>query len=127
VRTELGPLVNFDISVPTGRIGEFLTEVAVRLRRGWPDALPACFGHVADGNIHFGVVLRRDPLPITEVEEVVYATLADFNGAISAEHGIGVHKRHALHYSRTEDEIDLMRRLKAMLDPNGILNPGKVL
>jgi FAD/FMN-containing dehydrogenase len=53
--------------------------------------------------------------------------VADFGGAVSAEHGIGVHKRHALHHSRTPAEIALMRSLKATLDPNGILNPGKVL
>jgi FAD/FMN-containing dehydrogenase len=126
-RHVLGPLVNFDISVPTSRIGVFLDEVGGRLKQRWPGAIPTCFGHVADGNIHFAVIIDRDPLPTAEVEELVYATVAEFGGAISAEHGLGVHKKHALHYSRTEDEIVLMRRLKATLDPNGILNPGKVL
>ena len=82
---------------------------------------------LADGNIHFAVILGDTVAPAGEIEELVYATLAEFKGAVSAEHGIGVQKRKALHYSRTNEEIALMHRLKAMLDPNGILNPGKVL
>ncbi|HVV93770.1 MAG TPA: FAD-binding oxidoreductase [Hyphomicrobiales bacterium] len=126
-RRELGPQVGFDISVPTGKIGAFIAEVERRLKPRWPEASTTCFGHVADGNIHFGVLTGNAAIPSAEIETLVYETLAEFGGAVSAEHGIGVQKRKALHYSRTEEEIALMRRLKAMMDPNGILNPGKVL
>jgi FAD/FMN-containing dehydrogenase len=126
-RRDLGPQIGFDISVPTGKIGALIAEVERRLKPRWPEVTTSCFGHVADGNIHFAVILGNTVAPAGEIEELVYATLAEFKGAVSAEHGIGVQKRKALHYSRTNEEIALMHRLKAMLDPNGILNPGKVL
>ena len=58
--------------------------------------------------------------------EVVYSELQPYGGSISAEHGIGLEKRPFLHYSRNDEEIAIMRRLKKALDPNGILNPGKI-
>jgi FAD/FMN-containing dehydrogenase len=60
------------------------------------------------------------------IDEVVYGTLQTFKGVISAEHGIGLHKREFLPLSRNENEINLMRSLKQALDPRGILNPGKI-
>jgi FAD/FMN-containing dehydrogenase len=69
----------------------------------------------------------RSPDRVRAVEEIVYGQLRPFRGAISAEHGIGLEKRAYLPISRTPAEIELMQRLKRMMDPNNILNPGKVV
>ena len=86
------------------------------------------FGHVADGNVHFiiGKEDTSDSLRET-INDVIYLPLQAIGGSISAEHGIGLHKKKYLSLCRTEAEIDLMRRLKKCYDPRGILNPGKVL
>ena len=84
------------------------------------------FGHIGDSNIHFEVKVGEGEQPETEVQEVVYERVRQYKGSISAEHGIGLIKRHYLAYSRTPEEIQLMRTLKQALDPRGILNPGKI-
>ncbi len=120
------PAGNFDISVATADIHGFVEDCRARLRARWPDIAVIVFGHVCDGNIHIvaGGFGHGDE---AAVELVVYETARDHDGSISAEHGIGLHKREHLHLSRTAEEIALMHRLKASLDPQGILNPGKVL
>ena len=82
---------------------------------------------MGDGNLHL-VVAVGDAEPATRqrVEEAVYGPLQAIGGSVSAEHGIGLEKKPWLHLSRSREEIDTMRRLKASLDPHGILNPGKV-
>jgi FAD/FMN-containing dehydrogenase len=85
------------------------------------------FGHVADSNLHLAVNMADQAMPVHAIDEVVYGAIGEWEGSISAEHGIGTTKRAFLHHSRTGEEIALMRLLKATLDPNGILNPGKVL
>jgi FAD/FMN-containing dehydrogenase len=117
---------NFDVSVPTSRIDAFQKDCTSRLRASWPEAEINWFGHVVDGNLHL-IMSRFPESALHEVEETTYATVRDFAGSISAEHGIGLQKRTHLAYSRTAEEIALMRLLKATLDPKNILNPGKVL
>jgi FAD/FMN-containing dehydrogenase len=85
------------------------------------------FGHLGDGNIHLVLTVGSTaPDVLHAVDTIVYGTLQSFNGVISAEHGIGLHKRAFLPLSRQENEIKLMRSLKQALDPKGILNPGKI-
>ena len=86
------------------------------------------FGHIGDGNIHLVVTVgSNDAQVVHAVDEVVYPALKPYRGVISAEHGIGVFKREFLSISRSDSEINLMRTLKQALDPNHILNPGKVI
>jgi len=126
VKTEHWPQIAFDISIPTGQMGEYMTYVKGRIEERWPGTVAICFGHVADSNLHLSVRSSGDPKWEHEVEELVYATVGEWNGSISAEHGIGLHKKEFLRHSRTPEEIAMMRTLKQALDPKGILNPGKV-
>jgi FAD/FMN-containing dehydrogenase len=118
------PQTSFDISVPTGEIGQLFEELNTSLHRRWPQIRTVFFGHVADGNLHLSTKLPE--VPEHEVEELVYRIVGARHGSISAEHGIGLHKREYLHHSRTPAELSVMRTLKTALDPNGILNPGKI-
>jgi FAD/FMN-containing dehydrogenase len=93
----------------------------------WPKAQALFFGHIADSNLHISVKLDEQAGSEHELDELVYSAVGAWKGSISAEHGIGVAKRPYLHLSRSEAELALMRRIKAALDPNGILNPGKVI
>jgi FAD/FMN-containing dehydrogenase len=120
------PQIAFDVSIPTGQLGAFRDDCTARLDARWPGVGVAFFGHVADSNVHISVKLDRKLVGERAVEAVVYEAVAAWRGSISAEHGIGLQKRDYLHYSRTPEEVALMRTLKSALDPKGILNPGKI-
>lgn len=121
------PQLGFDVSVPTGEIGALVGEIGRALHESWPDMFALYFGHIADGNLHVSVRLDGHAGRAPHIEELVFGLVARRRGSISAEHGIGTLKRGALHLSRSPEEIALMRTIKRALDPNGILNPGKVL
>lgn len=127
---EIGPFIknsaNFDVSVPISSMQLFLESIDRELQA----ALPACkmlvFGHIADSNLHFiGYTGRKED--VKQIYSVVYRTVGEYHGSVSAEHGVGVQKLAYLHYSRTEQELALMRTLKQTMDPKAILNPGRVL
>lgn len=121
-----GACVNFDVSVPIGRMEAFAASSRQRLARVIAADDVLIFGHVADSNLHLAC---RDPDGDRRhaIEVAVYDAVAEHGGSVSAEHGIGLDKRPYLARSRTPEEIALMRQVKAMLDPSGLLNPGKVL
>ena len=122
----LGPRVGFDISIPTGQIGDFVNDCIGELKARWPGLRSVTFGHVADGNIHLIVKTGSGPQPEHDIEAMVYDRVRHWRGSVSAEHGVGLHKKTFLHYTRTPEEITLMKTIKAALDPAGILNPGKI-
>ncbi|GLU39591.1 FAD-binding oxidoreductase [Pseudomonas sp. NBRC 100443] len=124
----LQPL-NFDVSLPIGRIGEFVESCRERLQARWPGNRSLYFGHIGDSNLHLTLDCRAlpQPAPVLEVEELVYAAVGEMAGSVSAEHGIGLLKREFLHHSVSPEALQVMRQLKQALDPRGILNPGKLL
>lgn len=126
--TRMVPL-NFDISLPIGQIGEFAELCRQRLEQRWPGNRSVYFGHIGDSNLHLTVDCNSlpQPAPILEIEALVYSAVGELKGAVSAEHGIGLLKREFLHHSVSEEALTVMRQLKSCFDPNGILNPGKVL
>lgn len=119
----LSDTYGFDIAIEPGRLRAFLTGTEAEIARCDPEARLWLFGHLGDGNIHFIVTT----LHLEAVSEIVYAALARTGGALSAEHGLGREKAAMLPLVRSAAEIATMRRLKAALDPNSILNRGRVL
>jgi FAD/FMN-containing dehydrogenase len=128
-----GGNIKHDVSVPIARIPEFIARANAVVEALCPGARPLPFGHFGDGNVHYNVAQPRgmdkdrfltlwNPIMIAMHDLVV-----EMNGSISAEHGIGRMKRGELARLKSDVEVDLMRRIKSALDPNGILNPGKVL
>lgn len=121
-------LINFDVSLPIGKLDLYANEVTAALEAEFPGLHVSVFGHVADSNIHLCV--SAGPIDDTSehrIDTIVYDHVRKYQGSISAEHGIGTLKRDYLPHSRSPEELDVMRRIKQALDPNGILNPGKVI
>lgn len=128
-----GGSIKHDVSVPVAAIPDFLAEATAAVQALIPGSRPVPFGHVGDGNIHFnlsqpvGADQQQFLARWAEVNSAVDKIVLKYNGSISAEHGIGMLKRNSLPKVKDPVALDLMRGLKRMLDPNGILNPGKVL
>lgn len=123
----VGYMHNYDVSLNVGDMGYFGEEVERRIRARWPEVICGLFGHIGDGNVH--IIVRTGEKTREhhdELDQIIYGLIRELNGAVSAEHGIGLMKKAYLPYSRSEDEIALMRTLKEAMDPKGILNPGRV-
>jgi len=118
----------FDVSLPVAEMEEYAEDVRSGLELHFgPQAACWVYGHLADGNLHVNVwAPQLKPADRSTVEQVVYGAPKLAGGSISAEHGIGLEKKAWLAGQRTPEEMDLMRRLKRLLDPKGILNPGRV-
>jgi len=128
-----GGSIKHDVSVPVAAVPEFIAQADAAVVKLIPGSRPVPFGHLGDGNIHYNV---SQPTGVDtaeflarwhEVNAVVFEIVRRLNGSISAEHGIGVLKRDELPDVKDKVAIELMRSVKAMLDPLGIMNPGKVL
>ena len=121
------PIFTFDVSLSIGKMESYIAEVRDALRLRWPAMTLIVFGHLGDGNLHLIPGVGDSSMKVRkEVEEIVYAALRRRDGSVSAEHGIGLEKRDYLAFSRTSNEIELMRTLKTAFDPRNILNPGKI-
>lgn len=128
-----GGSIKHDVSVPVASIPAFLNKAIAAVEAMVPGCRPVPFGHLGDGNIHFNVsqpigadkeayIARWD-----EMNELVHGIVHEFNGSISAEHGIGRLKRDLMKQVKSELELDLMQRIKTAFDPKNTLNPGRVL
>jgi FAD/FMN-containing dehydrogenase len=121
-----------DVSLPVSRLPDFVGRLQSTLQERYPDFRVFLFGHVGDGNVHINIMkpddwdTERFIATCHETDEVLFALIRDFDGSISAEHGIGLLKKPFLPYSRSPAELALFRRLKQVFDPRGRLNPGKV-
>jgi FAD/FMN-containing dehydrogenase len=128
-----GGSIKHDVSVPIGAVPEFLAEATAAVASHMPGARVVAFGHMGDGNIHFNVSqpVGADKAAFLadweNMNEVVHAVVEKFHGSFSAEHGIGRLKRELLARKKDPAALDVMRRLKAALDPQGVFNPGKML
>jgi len=119
---------HFDISVPIPLIGKMIADATKKLKEvdGVTDVYP--FGHIADGNIHFVIGKENDSVELkNKINDIVYGPLMAIGGSVSAEHGIGLHKKDYLSLCRTPEEIAVMKSLKKAFDPKSLLNPGKVI
>jgi FAD/FMN-containing dehydrogenase len=121
-----------DIALPVARVGEFLAAWRPAVAAALPEIEALCFGHVGDGNLHLNL-LRPAALGLPAFlervhafDDTTYALVQACGGSISAEHGVGLLKRDHLHYTRTPEELEIFRGIKAALDPRGLFNPGKI-
>jgi len=133
VQKHEGGSIKHDVAVPIARVPEFVTRANQLVELMIPGARPVPFGHLGDGNIHYNV---SQPLAMDRavflanweaLNAAVHEIVLDLGGSISAEHGIGRMKRDLLRHAKQPLELEMMRRIKQALDPNGILNPGKLL
>lgn len=126
--TYLGTHSSFDIGLPILSMDTFAAECRAALSAALPGCLSVYYGHIGDGNMH---IVALVPGAATHqgkaICDIVYATVARHGGTISAEHGVGLLKKPYLPMTRSAPELALMRRLKQALDPQGVLNPGKVI
>ena len=122
---EFRPFYAFDVSLPVGEMDGYMRAVRARLEAVWPGGSIAFLGHIGDGNLHIAIG-AGGPGDRHSVESCVYEPLRPYSGSVSAEHGIGLEKKPWLAVSRSGEERLLMIQLKQMLDPRGILNPGKI-
>ena len=130
---KLGASIKHDVSVPVSRVAEFINRATAAVDARIPGIRPVAFGHVGDGNIHFNIsrpVGADDAAFLArwdEINHIVHDICVGFGGSISAEHGIGLLKRDELAHYKPAAALSVMRRIKAALDPDGIMNPGKML
>ncbi|HEX3485599.1 MAG TPA: FAD-binding oxidoreductase [Micropepsaceae bacterium] len=126
-----GASIANDISVPLSQIPEFIASAEEAVRRVLPEARPFTFGHVGDGNLHFAIQAPGHDAALLAARSAMERTVQEeterLRGSISAEHGLGLAKNEAIALYKSADEIAVMRALKRALDPNNILNPGKLL
>jgi len=128
-----GVSVKHDVSVPVSLVPQLIERATERLAARFPDVRIVAFGHVGDGNVHYNCSKAQAQdakaffAQAPEVNRIVYDTVHELGGSISAEHGLGILKRDEIKHYKGALELELMRKVKRALDPKGIMNPGKVL
>ncbi|UTO27775.1 FAD-binding oxidoreductase [Bartonella harrusi] len=128
-----GGSIKHDIAVPLASISDFITEAAHIVEEISPGARVVCFGHMGDGNLHYNVIQPEGADPTvflklwSKMNHHIHNLVMRYRGAFSAEHGIGQLKREELRSFKSPVAIDVMQGIKKMLDPLGIMNPGKIL
>jgi len=129
----LGTIVKHDISLPISALAEFVSSTEVKLINFWPNLQTIIFGHIGDGNLHYNIAPLTPEFSVElearrkDINQLVHDEVYKYSGSFSAEHGIGQLKRDELVTRKSDVELELMRSIKRAFDPNGIMNPGKVL
>jgi FAD/FMN-containing dehydrogenase len=129
----LGTIIKHDISLPISELVKFVTSTEVKLKNFWPHLQTIIFGHIGDGNLHYNIApltpefSKELEIRRKDINQLVHDEVYKYSGSFSAEHGIGQLKRDELTTRKSFVELELMRSIKRALDPNGIMNPGKVL
>ncbi len=130
--TQGGPPHKNDVALPIAQLPAFVDALHNEWLAKRPDWQVALFGHLGDGNLHINVLRPQgsDPLEfaqkMADADLEMFAIVQRFKGSISAEHGVGLVKKPYLHFSRTPEELAMMRAVKLALDPHNLLNPGKI-
>ncbi|KAF9422535.1 D-lactate ferricytochrome c oxidoreductase [Podila epigama] len=132
--SKTGAVYKYDLSMPVPVLYNMVEDMRTRLTEkgvlgeGKPVKCVVGFGHIGDGNLHLNIAAEKYTDEVANlIEPFVYEWTAKQNGSVSAEHGLGLMKTGALHYSKSPSMMNLMRRVKDMIDPNGIMNPYKFL
>lgn len=122
------PLIDTDVALPLDQVDTFLTEANARIALADPTAEPFYIAHLGDGNIHYGVYPSREDDGLRDrIVEIIEDVVAELGGSFSAEHGVGLSKLNTMRRRKDPVALDMMRKIKSVLDPNGILNPGKLI
>ncbi len=130
--SHFGPYKN-DISVRISKVSSFIAELDEVLKKSYPTWEVIWFGHIGDGNLHISIL---KPLDLAKeqfykecqsMDQKLFEVIQKYSGSISAEHGVGLTKKKYLNYTRSEAEIQIMKGIKKIFDPDGILNPGKLI
>jgi FAD/FMN-containing dehydrogenase len=122
-----------DISLPVYNLKGFIDEWTLRFSEAHPNWELYVFGHIGDGNLHLHAI-KPNQMPLDQflaatqkVDETLFGLVQKFGGSISAEHGIGLLKKKHLHYSKSKEELEILKSIKLVLDPKWLLNPGKII
>jgi FAD/FMN-containing dehydrogenase len=118
--------------VRIAKVPEFLSEMDSILKKNYPTFEVVWFGHIGDGNLHINILKPKDMATdvflreCKKVDELMFEMIEKLQGSVSAEHGVGLTKKPYLAHTRSSAEIGLMKQIKKVFDPDGILNPGKI-
>ena len=129
----MGGSIKHDVSVPISRVPEFISRGTAAVKEAFPGVRPCPFGHVGDGNVHFNVTqpegMDKDDYLAEwgNMNRIVHDIVTEMDGSISAEHGIGYLKVGEMERYKDPIELDLIRSIKAAIDPKRTMNPGKIL
>ena len=121
-----------DISLPLSHLTTFCTELGKLITSNYPGFEVVLFGHIGDGNLHVNFIkpekMAKDELfkYAHQADDSMFHLVQKYGGSISAEHGVGLTKKDFLHFTRSPEEIRTMKAIKGVLDPNHIMNPGKI-
>jgi FAD/FMN-containing dehydrogenase len=122
------PIVDTDVALPLDLVGAFLEQANAKVVKADSGAEPFYIAHLGDGNVHYGVYPSSDDAALKDqIVEIIEDVVESLGGSFSAEHGVGLSKLNTMRRRKDPVALDMMRKIKGVLDPNGILNPGKLI